>query len=278
MILHCIRCGERLPRKRKRLAVGRTGGDGKNRPWIFTSAARTKFCSTECTWRYNNPRRFLHSRTCKTCGKNFTGFKEQQYCSRKCVSLLPHPSRRRDITGQRFGRLVAIKSEARRGKRNGREGAFTWWLCQCDCGREKWIILSSIVAGHSKSCGCLKREKGRKRPRQPKNVPRVCVICNATFVGHPDRNTCSAAHRRMQRLLVQRRWRTANRENIREYKRRYEREYLERAISNPIGEKQWLVKSRVELNRIRRALSEGLHPKASASPTRESPPHSNSPR
>jgi hypothetical protein len=37
-----------------------------------------------------------------------------------------------DLTGKRFGRLIAIsKAESRNGK--------TYWLCKCDCGVEKEI-------------------------------------------------------------------------------------------------------------------------------------------
>ena len=49
-------------------------------------------------------------------------------------------------------------------------------------------------------------------------------------------------------------------------------------IANPKGERQWLLRSRAELNRVKRLLSGGHHPpKASPSPRGESPLHSNSP-
>lgn len=62
----------------------------------------------------------------------------------------------KDITGQRFGRLVAL----------GPVAIDKWvkWLCQCDCGN------TAVVSGHDlrraktesrsceKSCGCLSRE------------------------------------------------------------------------------------------------------------------------
>src|ERR1035437_3821491 len=35
-------------------------------------------------------------------------------------------------------------------------------LCRCACGTEKTIIEASIKSGHSKSCGCLKREIAAK--------------------------------------------------------------------------------------------------------------------
>lgn len=54
----------------------------------------------------------------------------------------------KDITAQRFGKLVAIRTQ--KGA-NGR----TYWLCRCDCGREKPIMLQSLTSGKTKACGCL---------------------------------------------------------------------------------------------------------------------------
>jgi hypothetical protein len=31
-------------------------------------------------------------------------------------------------------------------------------LYKCDCGEEKWIIQENVVAGNSRSCGCIRRE------------------------------------------------------------------------------------------------------------------------
>lgn len=66
-----------------------------------------------------------------------------------------HP---KDITNQRFGRLVAIRPEFK-DKRNH------WhWLCRCDCGNEKVIALSSLTRGLTRSCGCLDKEAHLLRP------------------------------------------------------------------------------------------------------------------
>lgn len=68
---------------------------------------------------------------------------------------IPRRSRRIDLTGQRFGRLIAIK----------RVGFDKWkqalWLCKCDCGTEKIIKASSLRSDVTKSCGCINREKQR---------------------------------------------------------------------------------------------------------------------
>lgn len=59
-----------------------------------------------------------------------------------------------DITGKRFGRLVAI----RRVKR-WRLGSH--WLCRCDCGKEATIYLGNLKT-NTKSCGCYRSEAASK--------------------------------------------------------------------------------------------------------------------
>lgn len=55
----------------------------------------------------------------------------------------------RDLTGMRFGRLVAI--ERAENTKQGR----AQWKCKCDCGNEKVIRRSSLLDGDTQSCGCL---------------------------------------------------------------------------------------------------------------------------
>ncbi|WP_353949186.1 hypothetical protein ABNN70_06590 [Sporolactobacillus sp. Y61] len=59
--------------------------------------------------------------------------------------------RRIDITGQRFGRLVALREVLS-------EDHVRRYLCQCDCGSQKVIRMYQLRAGKTKSCGCLNRE------------------------------------------------------------------------------------------------------------------------
>jgi hypothetical protein len=53
----------------------------------------------------------------------------------------------KDITGQKFNRLTAIKRI---------EG--TKWLFKCDCGIEKILTKWDVMSGNTKSCGCLNAE------------------------------------------------------------------------------------------------------------------------
>lgn len=57
-----------------------------------------------------------------------------------------------DITGQRFGRLTALKYV---GSNKG-QGAI--WRCKCDCGNEVDVKKNCLMTGGTRSCGCLNRE------------------------------------------------------------------------------------------------------------------------
>lgn len=65
-----------------------------------------------------------------------------------------------DLTGQRFGRLVAIKKV---GKSNS-HGVL--WECKCDCGKVCNVRANYLREGSTTSCGCyhseIKREHMRK--------------------------------------------------------------------------------------------------------------------
>lgn len=60
-------------------------------------------------------------------------------------------SRRRDITGEQFGKLTAIKDVGK--DKHGQR----MWHCYCDCGNTTITLVSNLVCGLTKSCGCLVR-------------------------------------------------------------------------------------------------------------------------
>ena len=67
-----------------------------------------------------------------------------------------------NITGQRFGRLVALDTFERRGTRPR-----IFWHCRCDCGAEKTVDAHSLRRQHStQSCGCLQREEASQLRRR----------------------------------------------------------------------------------------------------------------
>ena len=59
---------------------------------------------------------------------------------------------KKDITGQRFGRLVAVKSLGYSPRYRA-----TLWLCRCDCGNVIKAPLSHL-GKDTRSCGCLRKD------------------------------------------------------------------------------------------------------------------------
>lgn len=59
-----------------------------------------------------------------------------------------------DLTGQKFGRLVATILNSIRPPK---------WLCKCDCGNEIIVPAGRLKSGNTKSCGCYMRETASKR-------------------------------------------------------------------------------------------------------------------
>lgn len=64
-----------------------------------------------------------------------------------CISKTRHGQR--DITGMRFGKLVAVEPT------DIRDGGTVVWRCRCDCGKEILASLHKLCSGYRKSCGCL---------------------------------------------------------------------------------------------------------------------------
>ena len=77
----------------------------------------------------------------------------------KDCGCIPENSSRRgpvaeDLTGRRFGKLVAVKKLE---SKNGR----TRWECRCDCGNMHISTAHSLKAGKCTSCGCGHYVRGR---------------------------------------------------------------------------------------------------------------------
>ena len=66
----------------------------------------------------------------------------------------------RDITGQKFGRLTAIR-------RLGWDKKGTRWLCKCDCGKTSTPFTYSLTGGDTLSCGCLRHEATKRGEHIP---------------------------------------------------------------------------------------------------------------
>lgn len=69
-----------------------------------------------------------------------------------------------DMTGDRFGALVVVHYA---GWRKGQQPK---WACRCDCGAVVLCQRHNLLAGRTKSCGCLKRPLG---PPLPEHIRRA---------------------------------------------------------------------------------------------------------
>lgn len=70
-----------------------------------------------------------------------------------------------DLTGQKFGRLTVLE------RSSNQSGKDTVWLCKCECGNYAEVTAGHLKDGHTKSCGCLAKEKGLERIKfAPKSV------------------------------------------------------------------------------------------------------------
>lgn len=63
-----------------------------------------------------------------------------------------------DISGNRYGRLVAINPIR---KNNG-----IYWVCKCDCGNTTEVLPQHLNRGLIRSCGCLRKDVSSKKNKK----------------------------------------------------------------------------------------------------------------
>lgn len=69
-----------------------------------------------------------------------------------------------DLTGKKFNRLTVLGL----GEKNS--SGQIQWKCRCDCGNIVFATTYYLKSGHTKSCGCLNKEKASKRLKSKKFV------------------------------------------------------------------------------------------------------------
>lgn len=79
------------------------------------------------------------------------------------------PSMREDLTGQRFGKLVAWYPTTMK------DGTHMYWMCRCDCGNTKEVASNHLKKLNVQSCGCLKKSIGEK------NIKELLISNNINF-------------------------------------------------------------------------------------------------
>lgn len=68
--------------------------------------------------------------------------------------------RSRDIDGQIFGKLTVVRFDHVENKRQ-------YYLCRCECGKEKVVLKSNLTTGRTMSCGCNRRKNPPKKAVKP---------------------------------------------------------------------------------------------------------------
>lgn len=94
-------------------------------------------CKCECGNEKDVPAETLRRGESQSCG-----CLNRELAAERCRKT------RIDLTGQRFGKLVALFPIY------SKNGGHTLWHCKCDCGNECDIDMGNLRQGFSQSCGC----------------------------------------------------------------------------------------------------------------------------
>jgi len=93
--------------------------------------------------------------------------------AKSCGCLKRQPRGKIDLTGQTFGRLTALHVDER--KSTVGRGGRTRWACSCNCGGTAIVEVAKLRSGHTRSCGCLAKESGGRRPL-PGNAAKINAL------------------------------------------------------------------------------------------------------
>jgi hypothetical protein len=125
-----------------------------------------KFGKLTVTGTFRSEKGYRMCRCHCDCGRDTTVYYSNLVSGQtKSCGCQMEKSRRqyRDLSGQRFGSVVALRPTEKRGK----DGSVIW-ECRCDCGRIFEINRKNLVRGGCRDCGCgcaSKTGHGRKRPQ-----------------------------------------------------------------------------------------------------------------
>lgn len=106
---------------------------------------------------------YLTHADCPSCG-----------CVGKEISKQNGLNNKRDLTGQKFGKLTVVKDSGLR--KQTPNGTMIIWDCVCDCDENKIVQVSSndLTSGNTMSCGCM-------RSRGEELIGRILSCLNIDF-------------------------------------------------------------------------------------------------
>lgn len=99
--------------------------------------------------------------------------KEQRKIANQNKKNLEQVSFREDLTGKIFERLTVIEFDEQTTllkKQKSGKSLGSWWKCQCTCGNIISVQGSSLKEGHTRSCGCLQREKAAQNMKNAQQI------------------------------------------------------------------------------------------------------------
>ena len=87
-------------------------------------------------------------------------------CNNREAHAIPKEERPKRVlknyTGQRFGKLLVLRESPKE-----HPGPQRHWECRCDCGMLTYVRTNSLTSGHTKSCGCERRNVVSSFPSAP---------------------------------------------------------------------------------------------------------------
>ena len=134
-------------------------------------------CKCRCGAETSVQKRHLLSGHTKSCG---------------CLLKIEGANRALDLTGRRFGRLVALAPTDKRRKTS------VIWRCRCDCGRETECESEALTRGHVQSCGCLREDQ--RKANMAKAIHFVDGTCVEKIACQREIATNTSGHRGVTHL------------------------------------------------------------------------------
>lgn len=116
----------------------------------YISKSREKTVQWECQCDCGN--------ICIVSGRGLKSGKTQSCgCLRREKIIERNKKTAKDLTGQRFGKLIALYPTDKRINNN-----YIVWRCKCDCGNEIEVASTYLLRGNTRSCGCLIKDASKK--------------------------------------------------------------------------------------------------------------------
>lgn len=161
----CLR-GEMLSKAIRKDMIGKKF----NKLIVIEEAGKNKYgrilykCKCDCGNEKIVPGVNLRNGTVKSCGCLVRDVAKERR-GKPCANG-------KDLTGQRFGKLVVLGISSRRGNSDG-IGRGLRFKCRCDCGNICEVSSRQLIHGGAISCGCALKESFAETINQHKKD--VCV-------------------------------------------------------------------------------------------------------